>query len=301
MKNIIVTSRHGTPTIRTLFAKIDPKHNVILCEQVATGYRERKSNGKMTIVKSVNIDPDDTLIRWGARMPLNENGCTVINPVEALSLCSHKDKFRALMMENMIRVPYTVTNATFLDELNYSNGVVIRPHYHRAGKNFHLVNSLSEARAVLAKEKYPMWYASEYINKTQEFRVQYAFGRIVSIKEKPNPNNGIKGPWNFDTNGLTWTYVQWENYKLPVVKEVIKAAKVIGIDICAIDVMVDALDNVYILEINTAPALAEYVQERLILVLNLFYEGKLNKEESLNVDSSNVRNYIWLNKYLNKE
>jgi glutathione synthase/RimK-type ligase-like ATP-grasp enzyme len=101
------------------------------------------------------------------------------------------------------------------------------------------------------------FYISELIPKTHEYRVHVAQGRVVSVMEKTvdDPNQVA---WNWCKGGK-FTYVKWGEWNMPMVKAAILAHNISGLDFSGVDVIYDeVVDKAYVLEINSAPSLAEY-------------------------------------------
>ena len=303
----ILTTRHGYVSVNLLHQwLIEENLNIKLIKKLyGKELRAKKKNysiiskDKIEYTDNISLKDDDFLFRWGARSVIQENKAIVFNKTEALKLASDKRKFRQLMINNFIKVPFSVTTIDTLSFLDYSESIVIRPEKHRAGLRYYEANTETKAKEVIRKyfpnEK---WYASEYFPKNREFRVQYALGKIISIKEKPRPGNGNnRGPWNYALNEDEWTYINWSDYNINMVKEVIKAADIMGLDICAFDVMVNGKDF-SILEANTAPTLSPYTINRYAHLFKGIIEGKINPFDRVK-NSTNPKDYVWKNKHLN--
>ncbi len=306
----ILTTRHGYVSVSLLHQWLmDKGLNIKLIKQLSG--KEKKAKKKEYSITSkegviysntITLEPNDFLFRWGARSSINEGQAIVFNKVKNLNIASNKKLFRKLMQSHYIKVPFSVFNTNDLSYLDYKNGVIVRPDKHRAGQKYFDVNSPKMALDIInTKLEANEWYASEYFDKNKEFRVQYAFGKIISIKQKPSPGAGRRGPWNFSINEDEWEYINWGNYNLTMVHEVIKSAKVLGLDICAFDVMEDRYKRIVILEANTAPSLSPYTINRYAHLFKGIIDGNIDPFENKKIDVNNPKDYVWKNKHLKIE
>jgi glutathione synthase/RimK-type ligase-like ATP-grasp enzyme len=313
--NYILVGKNGYPSMSALWMwLVEAGCDIKLIKQLY-GKEKKSKAAEYSIYSFVNdrkivedsngirLTDKDVLIRWGSRSYINEGEAVVFNKCDALKKASNKLMFRKESIKNFIKVPFTVTKLDELFGLNYSEGVVIRPEQHRAGQNYIVVDTPAEATRAIRKLDCK-WYASEFIDKTNEYRVQYAFGRILSVKEKPKPEATAKknrGPWNFAVNEDDWTYIAWGDYDINMVHEVVKSAESIGIDFCAFDVMKDKNGQFYILEANTAPTLSPYTIDRFSYLFKGILNGDVDIFSKREIDVKNPKDYVWKNKHLKKE
>lgn len=192
----------------------------------------------------------DIVFRWGATN--NINARLVVNSARAIHVTMDKTEFRKVLNEKKL-CPKTWFK---LEDIEYP--AIIRPRHHAQGRRLFLCNNEMEARAAIVTCG-EGWYASAFINKTAEYRVFVAQGRAVWVTRKTpgNPNNIA---WNVARGGR-FDNVNWDAWPLKVVKYAIEAMNLCSLDFGGVDVMVDAEDNAYVLEINAAPSqTSEYRQ-----------------------------------------
>jgi glutathione synthase/RimK-type ligase-like ATP-grasp enzyme len=198
--------------------------------------------------------PDDTdlLIRWGctAQSPVTN----VLNTVEAIKEVNDKTAFRVKLAQLNL-APITFTQYNFISDYDwvFARGLklVVRPRHHAQGRHVYLVSNLDE----LNEAKWRCgdgWYASLFINKVAEYRVFVGSGRAVWVAKKtPADENAIA--WNV-AHGGRFDNVRFGEWPLKVVKTAILAFNASQLDFGGVDVMVDADNNCYVLEINSAPS-----------------------------------------------
>jgi len=112
-------------------------------------------------------------------------------------------------------------------------------------------------------------FFTSYVPTAREFRVHAFQGDILKISEKILTNEEqFQHPWvrNFE-NGFTFRNV---NNLQPRVQQRIEAAgqeavEALGLDFGAVDVLLGDDHNVYVLEVNTGPGLADNSLELYVL------------------------------------
>jgi glutathione synthase/RimK-type ligase-like ATP-grasp enzyme len=185
-----------------------------------------------------------TVIRWGctANVPAEH----IINSAKAIHRVSDKSGFRALLDE------HELCPATWFTRDEVVFPAIVRPQYHSQGKKLWLVNNLAELDDAINRAG-EGWYASAYIKKTAEYRIYAAQGRAIAVATKiPRDPNAVA--WN-QAQGSTFHNVRWNEWPLKAIRVGLEGFKLSGLDFGGVDVMVDAENNAYILEINAAPSL----------------------------------------------
>ena len=206
-----------------------------------------------------NIPEDcDLLIRWGCTS--NVPTRNVLNTAEAIHTVNNKLEFRRTLNAEGL-CPPTYFEDTPINSLPYNNGIVVRPSTHSRGRHLEVVRSSDELLAITRRQPYSNgWYASDLIAKVAEYRVFVVQGRAVAVAQK-TPDNPNAVAWNVARGGR-FDNVSWDNWPLKAVKVSIQAFNLSGLHFGGVDVMVDAVGNAYVIEINSAPSLtSEYRQE----------------------------------------
>lgn len=220
------------------------------------------------LFKSINsnlfpapIKEYDKLIRWGCigSLPLPSDAIQYNKP-KAISAASNKLKARRTMAENSVPIPKTWG----YDELP-KFPCVGRPLRHFGGRKFFYCENeydLKHAKRNGAE------YFSEYYPKTKEYRVHVASGKVLIMAEKITPEKVNNKPWNLNSRGVCeeFSTLRWGNYPKEICGIATEATKALGLDFGAVDIMADPLEEdlppAVVLEVNTAPKLGEYGQER---------------------------------------
>lgn len=189
--------------------------------------------------------PEGGLVfRWGCT---SDVPCkNVVNTAKAIHAVSDKTGFRQVLNEHEL-CPKTWF---VIDDVQYP--AVVRPRFHAQGKKLFLVMDQAALLEAL-KECGPGWYASAFINKTAEYRVYCAQGRVIAVASKTPKDHHVVA-WNAAQGGH-FSNVRWAEWPLRAVRVSLEAFGLSGLDFGAVDVMVDAEGNVFVLEINAAPSL----------------------------------------------
>lgn len=194
----------------------------------------------------------DLVIRWGTTS--NVPARNVINTAEAIHRVGDKAGFRKILMDfhengGKLLCPYTHFDTNLIPDDWPS--LVVRPKVHAQGKHVYLVNSVAELNMAISRCG-EGWYASTYIPKIAEYRVTFVQGRVCWVAKK-TPGNPQDVAWNVARGGR-FDNVRWDEWPLKAVRISREAFMLSGLDFGAVDVMVDAEDNAYVLEINSAPS-----------------------------------------------
>jgi glutathione synthase/RimK-type ligase-like ATP-grasp enzyme len=198
------------------------------------------------------------VVNWGATLPVETT--LVINPAAAVALAKDKIESRKVL-EDLAPKTYFTTNT-----IPYGKGkVVIRPRSHHGGKKFYMKRTQEGVRAVTRGLK-KGWYATELIDKAEEYRIFVLHGRIVAVSQR-FPANPLDVAWNLAAGGRL-VNVKFKSWPLLVAQAAIAACTRTGLDWAAVDVCVGKDSKVYVFELNTAPGLRNpYTISRLISAL----------------------------------
>jgi glutathione synthase/RimK-type ligase-like ATP-grasp enzyme len=224
------------------------------CNEMARMIREM--GGQAQVVRNDNyqsIPHEGMVVRWGCTTNIYRPNVTVINDSSSIHLCNDKVESRMLLQDNGVPTPKTW--GSFDEWINDVVGygcfpVVVRPTSHSRGRNLLHTNHSSEVEQFLIR--HGGGYISEYIPKVREVRVFVANGRAVWVAEK-TPGNPDDVAWNVDQGGR-FDNVKWSEWPMPAVSAAVAASNVIGTDFAGVDVMLDADNNPYVLELNSAPS-----------------------------------------------
>lgn len=210
-------------------------------------------NSDVVVVRNDIGDwPDhvDLVIRWGCTA--NSPTKHILNKAEAIHLVSNKSGFRKLLRD---KAPHTIPATWFNEDYNTTPitfPLVVRPQLHSQGKQLWVVADATELEKAIQKAG-EGWYASELINKVAEYRVCFVQGRVAWVANKI-PGNPDDVAWNVAQGGK-FTNVNWGDWPLKSIRIAREAFMLSGLDFGGVDVMRDAENNVYVLEINSAPSL----------------------------------------------
>lgn len=130
--------------------------------------------------------------------------------------------------------------------------MVVRPPKHTGGSDFHVVSNQEELDQVVGS--IPDCYISKLIDKKAEYRVFLTQGKVINVSQKI-PIDPLKPIWNVTTGNCEFITIRWSEWPMDVVEQSMKAFTLSQLDFAAVDVIVGVDDKVYVLEVNSAPAL----------------------------------------------
>jgi glutathione synthase/RimK-type ligase-like ATP-grasp enzyme len=237
-----------------------------------------------------------TIFRWGCTSDFPEGvereGLTVINRSKAIHQVNDKVSFRQKLQEHSdetgnLLAPKTYFRADDIDVDSYP--LVVRPKTHSRGKHLYVANNVAELREAIRRCGNG-WYAGELINKTREYRIFVAQGRVACVAEK-TPGNPKDVAWNVAKGGR-FDNVSWDEWPLKAIRVSLEAFSLCDLDFGGVDVMIDEDNNAYVLEINSAPSLTSpYRQECFAKVFDHILEhGK--KAMPLTKEKGGYRKFI---------
>lgn len=195
------------------------------------------------------------IFRWGCvnQLPGWTNEVAVVNTAASIGWCADKRQGRLDMQAAGVPVPKTWGSVEeWFDTIPAGTvaPVVIRPERHAQGR--HLLLSSNKRELYSFAGYHGSVYLSEYIEKVAEYRVLVCQNRAVWVAKK-TPGNPEDVAWNVAQGGR-FDNVRWGEWPLAVIRAALAAAKVSKTDFCGVDVMVDAEDKPYVLEVNSAPS-----------------------------------------------
>jgi hypothetical protein len=191
-------------------------------------------------------------IRWGNRAQVRFNAAgSVLNRRESMDNAANKGRALELLTQNGINVPPAVT--TFNGEL-----VVGRTENHVRGSGLFLISSQRDFE--LAQRNLGCTHFMLYIPTEREYRVHVVRGEVIGVGEKRMADDATSlHIRNVDTG---WTFRYIDNAPQNIKDIGLGAVQALGLDIGAVDVIKSTGNNLYVLEVNTAPSLVKEPETR---------------------------------------
>lgn len=221
-----------------------------------TSTREIRNNmvNAVSVVRNdrAEVPADANLVfRWGCTSNVPTNN--VVNTAEAIHQVNNKLEFRMFLQKLMPdNVPHTFSIFDWVYG-GYQKSIV-RPHKHAQGKNLLVIGGEQDVirlRSFIAQ--HPQYYISSFFDKVAEYRVFCIQGRVACVARKyPGDENAVA--WNVAQGGR-FENVRWGDWNLKAVRIALEAFNASKLDFGGVDVMVDANNNVKVIEINSAPSL----------------------------------------------
>lgn len=193
-------------------------------------------------------DRQDVLIRWGSRASVQYRPELTLNPRIAIDRATDKYESLHLMRQAGIVVPNHNANQTALRA-----PMLGRRRNHTRGTDIHLCLQQSDAiRAICQGAEYFV----EYVPVAREYRARVVGNECVRVSEKVLRNEAAYVPHcrNYETGHI---FVS-PRVRLNAFQEAmaVAAVQVHGLHFGAVDLIVGDDGQTYVLEVNTAPALA---------------------------------------------
>ena len=228
----------------------------------ATEHIAEKMQQECSVVRNWVVDDlrgrenPSFIFRWGctSSYPTDDgHSPKFVNTAASIHWCADKRQGRLDMQAAGVPVPKTWGSVEeWFDTIPAGTvaPVVIRPERHAQGR--YLLLSSNKRELYSFAGYHGSVYLSEYIEKVAEYRVLVCQNRVVWVAKK-TPGNPEDVAWNVAQGGR-FDNVRWGEWPLAVIRAALAAAKVSKTDFCGVDVMVDAEDKPYVLEVNSAPS-----------------------------------------------
>lgn len=219
-----------------------------------------------------------TIINWGrSDLVLRGAGNRIINKPEAVALAANKvSTFQTLNQHGIPTVDWTQDINIAMSWLQDDCVVYARTNINGSGGDGIVVVSMDDLHLPHAR------LYTKGFNKTHEYRVHVAFGRVIDYSKKRKRTDGDANPFikNFDSG---WVFCR-DGVALPnkVERACVNAVAALGLDFGALDILYKERDDMAkVLEVNTAPGIEGTT---LIKYVEAFKS---------NCPITTERNYLW--------
>jgi len=229
------------------------------------------------------------VLRWGTTSNLKGKP-KVINRADAIHETYDKGAFRAkCAAQNLAPRVWFSLNAYVNDPVETEwTYAIVRPKNHQRSQDVYYCTNINETKKACKKLGEGNYYISEFIDKTQEWRVFIVSGRVICVLQKiPYRGHRKDVAWGLQAN---YTYQNWTTWPIYVVENAVKCFNLTGLDFAALDI-VSVDDKAYFLEANTAPEVWPYYGGKLADALKWIVE-KGRDRIPIGGDGSNWKHYI---------
>jgi len=212
---------------------------------------EKSETGIRVYRNDKEISDGEVVFRWGCTSDIEAE--VIVNSAKSIRRVADKLNFRKLLEE------HELGPRTWFNTEDTELPCIVRPQTHHQGRNLFVCRTYQELNSIIRRLG-GIFYSSEIINKVSEYRVFVVQNRVVCVAQKfPNNSNDIA--WNVFQGGR-FENVSWDDWHLKAVRISLEAFELSKLDFGGVDVMVDEDNNVFVLEINSAPSLtSDYRQE----------------------------------------
>ena len=196
------------------------------------------------------------LIRWGNRADVRFNAAgAVLNKKSALNDASNKGRCLELLTGAGVSTPPAADR--FDGDL-----LVGRTETHVGGSGFFLITTQRDFD--LARQHLGCTHFMLYIPTQRVYRVHVFNGRVIGAGEKLMATDGTCTSLHIRNVSTGWTFRYNNIDRIPreVERTASDAISCLGLDFGAVDIIKSTNNNLYVLEVNTAPSLVKQVEER---------------------------------------
>lgn len=257
MNYILLLKSFGGSSMRRVAEKMEQEVTLLAKTQGGWMQLNPKENEEYVPLKSVKevLNGHPRIINWGNHV-FADDGLFSVNKPSAVSRAGNKAYSRYILQDNHIKVPTTYFSVNFLESAKFP--LVVRPATHYGGRDFFVFSSLDEILPHLEGKIVGTWYASEVFDKTHEYRVHCAHGKVLLINEKPIVEGEIRA--NQAVTHEEWRALRWSEFNPKICVESLKTVEILQLDYGAVDIMYNSYNNsVAICEVNTSPSItADY-------------------------------------------
>lgn len=297
-KLAIIVGKDGRPSMKGVYSKMENDSQLLIRRRLETKHgineywRSYANHNVNDFTKLLNISLNDQIVvRWGNCIEIPLNNCIIYNMSSAIARATNKKLSREMFIEKGLNCPKLITSQKDINQ-NTSFPIIARPIKHSKGKNFILLKSIHEYNAHV--NTHNDWYYSEFVDKTNEYRLHIAHGRVLNYLEKPKPNDN-QIAWNRALNEDPFVNVKWNDYNGKICSLAIRALKALALDFGAVDIMLDKEGNACLLEVNTAGTLvsSEYSMQRYAMYFDWLCKTNKRREHWEFKEFKKSSNYAW--------
>ena len=253
---------------------------------------EELSEGKVhvTVIRNVvekHIDCD-YLIRWGCTdYYLGKVRIATLNNRRAIYRTSNKGGFREELQS--LGLAHTIPKTHFDGRTLPPGDWLVRPIRHCKGQDFHIISSSVghlALQSLALEEILGLVYYQEVLDVKKEYRIMFAYGKVVQVVERE-----LKGGWRpAPQNENNVVNVKWDNWPLRTIQHMMPVFECVRETFGAADVMVDNKGQAYLAEINTAPEMYPYMAK--CLAKGILGRLRILPGSDWNVGGRGYREYI---------
>lgn len=204
----------------------------------------KAGSGKLAVLHDTDYNGQQlgTAMCWGSRQEVVAD--RLLNPPGAIVLARDKHASRLALGE--------LSPPTWFQRADVQVPCVIRPRRHHAASKFFVCRGVQEVVRAIRICRLG-WYATQLVDKSQEFRVFVLHAHVVAVSERfPAAPGEIA--WNLARGGKLIN-VRRGDWSLAICKAAIVACEKLGLDFGAIDLALCTDGRIVVFEANTAPGL----------------------------------------------
>jgi hypothetical protein len=284
----ILVGKDGRPSMKAVYQSMNYPCELIIRRKIGNREWFRVYNNnisdhftKKPITASIH---ENVIIRWGNRIDISNisDSPIVYNNNKALNIITNKKLTRQTLVKNNVLTPFyqdsdIEESINGFDILSYP--IIIRPLVHAKGKNFFVIENSNQLKSFFQNKRLSDYYCAPYLEKTNEYRVHVGLGKVISVLEKPKPNNPSQKAWNRSLNGDPFIYINWSEYNYDLCITALKACRAVGADFAAVDIILWN-NKYYVLELNSSPTLIsnEYTVNRYAKLFDYIHINTRNSK-----------------------
>lgn len=282
---MILVGRNGKETVRKLDVSCSKHYKFYPSGRVERDDKE--------------YDNRNIQINWGYVDSTN-NRLIVYNDTRRIRNGFNKRKSRMHLQSNGIPVPktFTIDSVTRDDMVNFNGKFICRKDQHYAGRDLVVAESYSDLFKAVSNG---YTYFSKFYNKSKEYRVHVAHGKVLSVQQKIPRDISVTNNiiWNHASGAFVFEVVQWNECSIDILRPAVEAVKALGMDFGAVDILAypaDADDPVAVVcEVNTSPSLADYMSDKYSKYFNWLHRSNERRNWWPYEQYTKPKSFFWQN------
>lgn len=221
-----------------------------------------------------------TLYRFGSTTVVDESKYTFkINSIESINNSSNKLLMKQLFVANKINTPeyWTTEDGITFNDLNVNDlpfPIIAKNIFGSRGSGNYKLDSADALKSFLKRRVLSNYIFEKFKNYGKEYRIHVSsLGVFLTWRKVRKLDTPLDQKWFFNNQNCNWLSVTHPNFDRPsnmeiIYKECQKALAAVGLTIGACDVRVAKDGKFSIIEINSAPSMAEVTFNHYVKEIN---------------------------------
>lgn len=263
------------------------KRSSVTAKAIADYLKEKGINARMINDKKFKFKPS-LLIRWGNSYLEAPKDCIEINSIDAVKLASNKLLMAYTLIKAGVNFPRCYISPSSAIQIGREFNLIglnggyeidgVYPMPQSADLYYRNSSGIVRRRSSYVNGDL---YATEPIDRAREFRVHVFNGKTIGVYEKlpHDPNQPYCKNENCDFKRIDTSDKSQRKEIVGVRPEARKAVEALGLLFGGVDVIISKSGEIFVNEVNSAPALNGPNLDRYYEAITEYLSGKTNKED----------------------